>query len=262
VNDLPRSVARRIGPYYVYALVDPRDDTIFYVGKGTGQRLLSHGRAADLSDPTRRTNAKIDRIRAIRSAGLEPRIDVIRHGLDEPMALVVEAALIDALPLLTNRVAGHGAHDGRTPLEGLVRRYGAGPIPKHAPPALLIRLGPWRDERRRMPGGAYRRGHGYFEGMPESTLIDALRGWWRVNPEQVRRSRIAHAVAVVEGVTVAVVGIGEWERRADGRWAFGAEPASAGARRAWVGTHGRRVPFSFGAQNPVSYWSQQPKDSV
>ena len=95
VSKLPRSVARRIGPYYVYALVDPRDDAIFYVGKGTGRRLLSHGRAADLSDPAGRSSAKLDRIRAIRAAGLEPRIDVIRHGLDERSALTIEAALID-----------------------------------------------------------------------------------------------------------------------------------------------------------------------
>ena len=43
---LPPEVAERMGPFYVYALVDPRDDAVFYVGKGTGQRLLSHGREA------------------------------------------------------------------------------------------------------------------------------------------------------------------------------------------------------------------------
>ena len=28
--------------FYVYALVDPRDNTVFYVGKGTGNRIFSH----------------------------------------------------------------------------------------------------------------------------------------------------------------------------------------------------------------------------
>ena len=49
---LPPEVAERLGPYYVYALIDPRDDSIFYVGKGTGLRLLSHGQEALLkADP-------------------------------------------------------------------------------------------------------------------------------------------------------------------------------------------------------------------
>jgi len=42
-NHLAREVARQLGPYYVYALIDPRDDTIFYVGKGGEARLLAHG---------------------------------------------------------------------------------------------------------------------------------------------------------------------------------------------------------------------------
>jgi hypothetical protein len=29
--------------FYVYALVDPRDESIFYIGKGTGNRVAHHG---------------------------------------------------------------------------------------------------------------------------------------------------------------------------------------------------------------------------
>lgn len=42
VIELPRGVARRIGHIYVYALMNPRDDSIFNVGTWTGQRLLNH----------------------------------------------------------------------------------------------------------------------------------------------------------------------------------------------------------------------------
>ncbi len=40
---LPPEVAERIGPFYVYLLVDPRNGEVFYVGKGTGARPLAHG---------------------------------------------------------------------------------------------------------------------------------------------------------------------------------------------------------------------------
>ena len=36
--------------YYFYALVDPRDNRIFYVGKGTGNRVYQHAQAALTDD--------------------------------------------------------------------------------------------------------------------------------------------------------------------------------------------------------------------
>ncbi len=92
---LPPEVAERIGPYYVYILIDPRDDSIFYVGKGMGQRLLAHGYEAVLKAGLGPRSGKVARIREIRASGHEPRIDVVRHGLNEEEALLIEAALID-----------------------------------------------------------------------------------------------------------------------------------------------------------------------
>ncbi len=111
---LPSEVGTRLGPFYVYVLVDPRSDEVFYVGKGTGARLLAHGLAADLASE-RGQSRKLDRIREIRAAGTEPRLEIVRHALDEAQALLVEAALIDCLTTLTNEVAGHGVADRSDP---------------------------------------------------------------------------------------------------------------------------------------------------
>ena len=43
--ELKQSVKEALG-YYVYALVDPRDRKIFYIGKGKGNRIFQHAEAA------------------------------------------------------------------------------------------------------------------------------------------------------------------------------------------------------------------------
>jgi len=62
--DLPLEAAERLGPYYVYVLVDPTDESVFYVGKGSKQRLLAHGREADLSVDEKPRSSEVRRIRA------------------------------------------------------------------------------------------------------------------------------------------------------------------------------------------------------
>jgi hypothetical protein len=114
---VPPEVALRIGPYYVYVLIDPRDDQIFYVGKGTGDRPSSHDReaAARLTAEPDKSKRKTERIRDITATGLTPLIDIVRHGIEtEDEAFQIEAALIDCLrPNITNIDAGHGREAGR-----------------------------------------------------------------------------------------------------------------------------------------------------
>ena len=60
--------------YYVYALVNPKTENIFYIGKGSKNRCFKSWKEQ---------NQKKDFI---------PRIDIIRYGLSEEDALEVEAA--------------------------------------------------------------------------------------------------------------------------------------------------------------------------
>ena len=97
---------------YVYALVDPRNNQIFYVGKGTGNRVYQHAQAA-LADDSQ--SLKLSTIREIKGLGLEVKYYIIRHNLTEQEAYLVESSIIDLLTypafnkenILTNIVSGH-----------------------------------------------------------------------------------------------------------------------------------------------------------
>lgn len=102
--------------HYVYCLVDPRDNRIFYVGKGQGNRVFAHARAA-LDEVGE--SLKLDTIRSIHRGGYEVAHYIIRHRLTEQEAFMLESTLIDFLTypgfnlesILTNIVSGHHQWD-------------------------------------------------------------------------------------------------------------------------------------------------------
>ena len=99
---------------YVYALVDPRNDCIFYIGKGKGNRVFQHAEDA-LQENTDSHNLKLETIRSIHKDGLKVKHYIIRHKLSDETAFLVESVLIDMLSytkfnkenLLTNITSGH-----------------------------------------------------------------------------------------------------------------------------------------------------------
>jgi NUMOD3 motif len=77
--------------YYVYALIDPRTEVPFYIGKGKGRRAKTHL----WEIPETRNEHKENKIAAIRAAGLEPRIEYIAEDIpDESYAYKIEEDLI------------------------------------------------------------------------------------------------------------------------------------------------------------------------
>ena len=181
--------------YYVYLLVDPRDDRIFYVGKGTGGRCFSHiYEARKTSKDSRRDYEKLATIRAIEEAGEDVRIEILRHYLTEDQAFHLEAAAMDLLEFsdLTNRVVGKGTrHLGRMGVDDINAQYGAEPVefdPDHK--VILIRV-----PRR------------FRKGMEDGALYEATRVWWRMGS---RRKKADYAMAVHGGVVRAVYKINGW----------------------------------------------------
>ncbi len=230
-------VAEKLG-FYVYALIDPQQGEIFYVGKGRGERAFQHARYALKVDPSQtRTQLKLDVIREIHAAKREVRVEIVRHGLTETMAYEVEAAVIDALNLagagLTNIVSGHQHQRGWRPLEEVVLSYAAHPKAiADAEAVVLIRI----NKR-------------YRHDMSPQDLYEATCKWWRVAPA---RRNPTWAFAVYNGIVRAVYRVESWEKSPTSvRWAFvgSVDPAMEAI---YVWTDVSRY-FRAGAQSPVTY---------
>ena len=186
LRSLKPGMAEALG-YYVYLYVDPRDGKVFYIGKGKGERCLDHLYEDD-------DHPKVKRIKEIFAAGLEPKIEMLAHGLrTEKEAYNIEAAAIGLLGLenLTNRVVGKDSlrfgRKGLTELEGY---YAAKPV-NITDPVILIRVNQL-----------------YRHGMPAAELYDITRGVWVLSSE--RASKMKYVFAVYEGVVREVYEPEKW----------------------------------------------------
>lgn len=92
------------GKFYTYFLIDPRDQQIFYVGKGKGRRLYQH--VVNVNSGRFDNVAKCKRILDIIDSGnvvIERHFSWHDNGVD---ALIAERVMIDRFPNLTNAVRG------------------------------------------------------------------------------------------------------------------------------------------------------------
>lgn len=238
---IPREVADHLG-YYVYLYVNPFDDHVFYVGKGKGNRVLSH-----LEDTSE--SRKVEIIRSIRSLGEEPRIEILAHGLEaEREAELIETAAIDLLGVktLTNRVRGYGSRKlGRFPLRQIIAMYRPDPA-EIEEPVILIRIN-----------------NTYRHHLSADELYDATRGSWAVG---TRRELARYAFAVFRSVVREVYEIHKWapggstfyktdihaEPHPSNRWEFVGEVAPSNVRKKYVDKSVARY-FPPKSQNPIRY---------
>ncbi|MBR6791026.1 MAG: hypothetical protein IKM31_09195 [Oscillospiraceae bacterium] len=184
--------------YYVYALIDSRNAEVFYIGKGTGDRVFQH-ETERISDGE---TEKHRRINDIKNAGGIVEKVIILHGLTEENALAAEAALINLIEFaapgqLTNIVSGH--HAGKVmAVEDIERFYGAKTLTAddihHN--LLVIKIN-------RL----------YSYGMSDAEIMDCARGHWVISTE--RASKTDYLLAVYHGIVVGVYENMQWHSSAN-----------------------------------------------
>jgi hypothetical protein len=237
MRQIPRHVCEEL-KYYVYLYIDPRDGRPFYVGKGKRGRLLTH-----LKD--RSETEKTKRIEELDKLDLKPVIEILKYGLTEKEAFLVESATIDLLGIgqLTNRVKGH--HAVRGLLQDIVDELDAKEV-EIMHPVILINISQL-----------------YRYGMSPLELYDATRSAWKVGP---RRHKAKYAFAVYGGNVRAVYFIAAWlpagstmltrkhsaETRLAERFEFVGTLAPDKIQRRYLGKSVRHY-FAPGSQNPIKY---------
>ena len=230
--------------HYVYRLIDPRDGQTFYVGMGKGDRVFSHARGELKSGPEHEHDAKLDVIQNLRLAGLKPIYLIHRHGLTSNEAALVESALIDAFPGLTNKVKGVDSERGPRTVEQLEEHYAPEEMQRQPEHRLLI----IKTKRERVE----KRG----------SLYEAVRSAWKVDGDKAARADCI--LAIVEQVCVGLFFADEWKlcsghenkpkKEQRGEFTGREIPPDHRIARTYIR---KRLPSELvkqGAAGPIRYW--------
>lgn len=207
--------------YYIYCLVDPRNQNIFYVGKGKGNRVFQHAKGALIGQII--DSDKISLINEIYQSGLEPIYYILRHNIqNEKQALEYEALAIDLLSLvkpnqqpLTNIQGGtHSSEKGLMSLSELKNLYDPQELKTDLPVVLITINKNYRKLKQQIKSGEI------DNSQVEQEIYERTRGYWKTGS---RRQKAKYAVAVYRGWTLAAYEISRWveapiERQ--GRWGF------------------------------------------
>ena len=180
--------------YYVYALIDPRDYKIFYIGKGRGNRVFQHAKQAKYDKTVDdEQSAKIAIINEIHAADKEVICQICRWGLDEKTAYEIEAALIDILPGLTNYQSGHDKERGLINAEDLELKFNTPVYMEPAEDYIIIKTTP-------------------KAVSISGTLYEATRKSWRASLQTAQKYK--YVLSVIYGTVQEVYEVNSWNTTA------------------------------------------------
>lgn len=230
--EFTQAVCEKLG-YYVYVLKDPRNSSVFYIGKGVGNRIFHH---ASCALNTYIDSDKLNLIREIHNSNMEVEYYILRHGLSGEQALEIESACIDLLGLenLKNIVKGHDSWErGLKTVDEIIQFYDAKVITIEEFTVIIT------------INRVYRR------FMTPAELYDATRRSWKI--ANWRINRIKYAIASYRGIVREVYAVERWDRTEDGkRWYFTGKIANAEIREKYINQSLENY-NKKGSQNPIRY---------
>lgn len=194
-SELALQKLNKNGEYYVYGLVDPRNDKLFYVGKGTGNRVFQH--VAESGKNPESEKLKLQTIKSIEDSKNEVKHLIINWGLTQNEAFASEASLINLMnylskDTLTNIMAGHHSH-GCLTVEEIEQEYGAVSLTpedfKHK--LLVIKVNKL-----------------YNRHMPNSEIYDIVRGIWNANI--IRAMQVDYVLGVYNNLIIGCYKPDQW----------------------------------------------------
>jgi len=196
---------------YVYALADPLDDSIFYVGLAGGLDGQGNKRPDGHLIETEkkiRTGEELSpkqvKIKEIWESGKEPKLIIVRRNLERNDAKHVEAALIDLFNhlqhekclILTNEQRGHWVKEHSIVTEHNLSELLAVPVQ----PESEIR-NVWL--------------FNIAKALKVKAAFEATIGDWSIKNQNQLKAK-GYAVGLANGISKVVIEIQDWEER-DGR---------------------------------------------
>lgn len=209
--------------FYVYILIDPKNQTPFYIGKGVGNRVFHHVNMA-LTDKDD-SNVKYDKIREIIESGDQVQHVIVRHGLTESESLHIEAALIDTFEycniLLSNVVGGYNSIEkGLMTSDEIKRLYNAEPLNELDENCIIINI-----------NKKYQRGKGLDQ------IYKATKETWTINKN--RLPKLKYVLSEYKGLIVAVFEVNRWYEKERG---FTSKSKRYGETKIGYGFEGKDAP--------------------
>lgn len=234
---------------YVYLLVDREASIIFYVGKGKGNRVFHH---LDCALENGTESLKFDRIRLIKANNGHVDHYIVRHGLDDVSAFLLESSLLDIFSSdlqklnisaeLTNIQSGHHSDKfGLMPTKSIKMLYAAEELKELNHPAVLININ-----------------YQYSFGKNEDELYEATRKSWLM--AAWRTKSVKFVLAEYRGLIIEVYEVEKWEvnrhETVDGknrtRWEFTGKIADKLVRDQYYMKSVAHLK-KRGARNPLRY---------